>query len=111
MSTVSPAGGTSQTAAPLPRRVLATPARPAVSLSLPQGPQSGEGAHPARSRSEIDGPMSSTGAMLREARNEDSLLRRAASGIRERGELISDAMITDIASERPRTADTLRGCV
>jgi adenylate kinase len=56
-------------------------------------------------------PAISTGDILRKAVQDGSTIGRAVKAVMERGELISDEMMTDIVAARLREADTLAGCV
>jgi adenylate kinase len=83
----------------------------AVNLVLVGPPGSGKGTQAVRLAQALNVPAISTGDILRKAVQDDSPTGRAVKAVMERGELISDGMITDIVAARLREGDTCRGCV
>jgi adenylate kinase len=82
-----------------------------VNLILIGPPGSGKGTQAVRLAQAMSVPAISTGDILRKAVQDGSPAGRAAKAAMDRGELISDEMMTDIVSARLDEADTRPGCV
>ena len=83
----------------------------ARNLILIGPPGAGKGTQAVRLSSLLAVPVISTGDMLRAAVKTDTPLGRTVKAIMERGELISDAVMTEAVAARLRERDTLDGCV
>jgi adenylate kinase len=83
----------------------------AVNLVLLGPPGSGKGTQAVRLAEAMSVPAISTGEILRKAVHDGSPIGRAVKALMERGELISDAMMTDIVAARLHAADAHLGCV
>ncbi len=91
------------------RRPSARPSSLNVLLIGPPG--AGKGTQAARLARSLGVPTISSGDMLRRAVQSGSVIGVAARAIMERGELIADAMITEIVAARLREGDTKAGFV
>ncbi len=83
----------------------------AVNLVLVGPPGSGKGTQALRLAQAMSVPAISTGDILRKAVEGGSPIGRAVKAVMERGELIGDAIVTDIVAARLGQADTRPGCV
>jgi adenylate kinase len=83
----------------------------AVNLILVGPPGSGKGTQAVRLAQAMSVPAISTGDILRKAVQDGSPIGRAVKAVMERGDLISDDMMTDIVAARLGEADTRSGCV
>ena len=92
-------------------KVVRTQMSTAVNLVLVGPPGSGKGTQAVRLAQAMGVPAISTGDILRKAVQDGSPTGRAVKAVMERGELIGDAMVTDIVAERLGQADTRPGCV
>src|SRR5262245_61932083 len=92
-------------------KMVRTQISTAVNLVLLGPPGSGKGTQAVRLAQAMGVPAISTGDILRRAVQDGSPIGRAIKAVMERGELISDAMMTDIVAARFREADTIPGCV
>src|SRR5262245_13752521 len=99
----------------MPAEVVSKAVRPqmstAVNLILVGPPGSGKGTQAVRLAQTMSVPAISTGDILRKAVQDGSPTGRAVKAVMERGELISDEMMTDILAARLDEADTRPGCV
>ena len=92
-------------------KVVRTQTSTAVNLVLVGPPGSGKGTQAIRLAQAMSVPAISTGDILRKAVQDGSPTGRAVKAVMDRGELISDRLITDIVAARLRKADTRPGCV
>jgi len=92
-------------------KVVRTQMATAVNLVLVGPPGSGKGTQALQLAQAMSVPVISTGDILRKAAQDGSPTGRAVKAVMERGELIDDAMVTDIVAARLRQADTRPGCV
>ena len=92
-------------------KVVRTQMSTAVNLVLVGPPGSGKGTQAVRLAQAMGVPAISTGDILRKAVQDGSPTGRAVKAVMERGELIGDAMVTDIVAARLGQADTRPGCV
>jgi adenylate kinase len=92
-------------------KVVRTQTSTAVNLVLLGPPGSGKGTQAIRLAQAMSVPAISTGDILRKAVHDGSPIGRAVKAAMERGELISDGMMTDIVAARLREGDTRCGCV
>jgi adenylate kinase len=83
----------------------------AVNLILVGPPGSGKGTQAVRLAQAMNVPAISTGDILRKAVHDGSPTGRAVKAVMERGELISNELMTDIVAARLGEADTRPGCV
>ena len=74
-------------------------------------PGAGKGTQAARLAGHYGIPAISTGDILREAVQSGSDLGRRVKAVMERGELVSDELVTDIVRERLGRPDTVNGFV
>ena len=74
-------------------------------------PGSGKGTQAKLLSERLGIPAISTGEMLRAAVAEETLLGQQAKAIMERGELVSDAIMTELVRERIRRPDAARGFI
>jgi len=82
-----------------------------VNLILLGPPGSGKGTQAVRLSQAMNVPAISTGDILRKAVHDGNAIGRAAKAVMDRGELVSDEMITDVVAARLGEADTRPGCV
>lgn len=80
-------------------------------LLLLGAPGAGKGTQAARLARRLDVPQISTGDMLREAVACGSELGRRVKDTMDRGELVSDAIVIEVARERLARPDAKRGFV
>lgn len=80
-------------------------------LILLGAPGAGKGTQAARIVSERGIPQLSTGDMLRAAIASGSPLGKRVQGVMDRGELVSDAIIEDIITERIQAPDCANGFI
>lgn len=74
-------------------------------------PGAGKGTQAARLARRLEVPQISTGDMLRQAVSSGSELGRRVEDTMDRGELVSDAIVIEVARERLARADARRGFV
>src|SRR6185369_13253689 len=86
-------------------------ARTSVHAVLIGPPGAGKGTQAARLAKALGVPAISTGDMLRRAVKSGSPLGLAIRAVMERGELIADAMMTDIVAARLQETDAHAGFV
>ena len=91
------------------RRVAVTPTTTNLVLIGPPG--AGKGTQAARLARFLGVPTISTGDMLRRAVQSGSAVGRAVKAVMERGELIADAVMTEIVAARLNEPDTQSGFV
>jgi adenylate kinase len=82
-----------------------------TNLVLIGPPGAGKGTQAARLARFLGVPTISTGDMLRRAVQSGSAVGRAVKAVMERGELIADAMMTEIVAARLNESDTQPGFV
>jgi adenylate kinase len=92
-------------------KAVRTPMSTAVNLVLLGPPGSGKGTQAVRLAEALGVPAISTGDILRKAVHDGSPIGRAVKAVMERGELISDGMMTDIVAARLHASDAQVGCV
>ena len=80
-------------------------------LLLLGAPGAGKGTQAARLARKLDVPQVSTGDMLRQAVASGSELGRRVKDSMDRGELVSDAIVIEVARERLGRPDARRGFV
>src|SRR5215475_9089484 len=98
----------------VPRRLRAeekSPAAASTNVVLIGPPGSGKGTQAARLALALSVPAISTGDMLRRAVQSGSTLGLAVKAVMDRGELIQDAMMTEIVAARLGEPDTRSGFV
>jgi adenylate kinase len=80
-------------------------------LLLLGAPGAGKGTQAARLARRLDVPQISTGEMLRQAVASGSELGRRVQDTMDRGELVSDSIVIEVARERLSLSDAMRGFV
>jgi len=80
-------------------------------LLLLGAPGAGKGTQAARLARRLDVPQISTGDMLRQAVTSGSELGRRVKDTMDRGELVSDSIVIEVARERLSRPDAKRGFV
>src|SRR5215467_2767685 len=99
----------------VPRRLRtedeSRPATSSTNVVLIGPPGAGKGTQAVRLAKALGVPAISTGDMLRRAVQSGSALGLAVKAVMERGELIADAMMTDIVAARLQETDAQHGFV
>lgn len=74
-------------------------------------PGAGKGTQAARLAAKLGVPQVATGDILRMARASDSALGRKVAGYMDRGDLVPDELVNEVALDRLRQKDAARGFV